>query len=104
MVLVVMCGLTVRILVRQRLSVRTRSTYAKGWIVVNSYRGHNGALQGTRSFFAQMTTGGYSFAAIGNDNVLGSSEEYSFNLESVMESICTGVNKWPDYEVTVALP
>jgi CubicO group peptidase (beta-lactamase class C family) len=81
--------------------------YAKGWIIKPSYKGNNGILEpGTRSFFAQMNKGGFSFAAIGNSNDAKSADLGSFALESLMEEICNGAS-WPDYDlygVTVAAP
>ena len=81
--------------------------YAKGWLIFPTFRGHNGVLQGTRAFFAQTNNGGFSFAAIGNNNVIGGPDTFSFNLEAAMESICTGVSNWPSYDlygVSVAVP
>ena len=86
---------------------RNFGPYGKGWLILPNYRGHNGALQRTRAFFVRTTTGGFSFAAIGNFNVIGGPEDTSFNLEAAMESICKGVSKWPAYDlysVTVAVP
>lgn len=76
------------------------SGYAKGWIIDPNYRGHNGALWGTRAFFAQTTVGGFSFAAIGNFNELGiSPDDDSFVLEQVLANICSSVSSWPSYDL-----
>jgi CubicO group peptidase (beta-lactamase class C family) len=75
--------------------------YAKGWIVNSDYRGHNGALWGTRAFYAQLLSGNFSFAVIGNNNTLypAAPDVGSFDLETVMESICTSVSSWPGYDL-----
>jgi CubicO group peptidase (beta-lactamase class C family) len=70
--------------------------YAKGWIVNQPWRGHNGAFGGTGSFFVQRTDG-MGFAVIMNTNAVG--DEYSWGLEGVVDGMISKVKAWPTYDL-----
>ena len=72
------------------------SGYGKGWIVDNSYRGHNGAMPGTIGFMVRRNDG-FGFAVLVNSRPSG--DNFCFELKGVLDSIVTGVDNWPAYDL-----
>jgi CubicO group peptidase (beta-lactamase class C family) len=70
--------------------------YGKGWIVDNTYKGHNGAMPGTIGFLVSRNDG-YSFAVLANTRPTG--DGFCFGLKGVLDQIVTGVNQWPAYDL-----
>jgi hypothetical protein len=70
--------------------------YGMGWIVTDTYRGHNGAMPGTVGFLVRRNDG-FSFAALANTRPSGDS--FGFELKGVLDSIVTSVSKWPAYDL-----
>jgi len=72
--------------------------YAKGWIVNQPWRGHNGAFPGTGSFFTQRTDGSQiGFAVVMNTNVAG--DEVAWALRDVVDKMISKVSAWPKYDL-----
>jgi hypothetical protein len=70
--------------------------YAKGWIVNQPWRGHNGAFPGTGSFFTQRTDK-IGFVVVMNRNVVG--DEDSWVLRDVVDKMISKVSAWPTYDI-----
>jgi len=72
--------------------------YAKGWIVNQLWRGHNGAFPGTGSVFMQRTDGSrIGFAVVVNRNVVG--DGVSWELRNVVDNMISKVSAWPTYDL-----
>jgi CubicO group peptidase (beta-lactamase class C family) len=71
-------------------------SYGLGWIVTDSYHGHNGAMPGTIGFLVRRDDG-YSFAVLANTRPAG--DAYCFELKGVLDSIVTSVSLWPGYDL-----
>ncbi len=70
--------------------------YAKGWIVNQPWRGHNGAFGGTGSFLTQRTDK-IGFAVVVNTNVAG--DGASWVLRDVVDKMISKVSAWPTYDI-----
>ena len=70
--------------------------YGLGWIVEATYRGHNGAMNGTIGFLVSRTDG-ISFAVLANTRPSG--DGYVFELKAVVDGIIDAVSQWPDYDL-----
>jgi CubicO group peptidase (beta-lactamase class C family) len=70
--------------------------YGAGWIVSSSYRGHNGAMNGTIAFLVRRNDG-FSFAVAAN--MRPGDDSYCFDLKAALDSIVTSVSKWPEYDL-----
>lgn len=73
--------------------------YAKGWIVKSDYRGHNGALNGSGSFYVQKAEGGFSFAVLCNSRP--SDDLFCYGLRDIVDGVCTRVSNWPEFEYDI---
>ena len=70
--------------------------YGAGWIIDSSYRGHNGAMNGTIGFLVRRNDG-FSFAVLANTRPAGDS--FCFGLKGVLDSIVGSVSAWPAYDL-----
>ena len=82
---------------------------AKGFIISDGWRGHNGAFAGTNTFFVQRTDGsGFGFAVLINQrsehNHWDNSPEaptdiFGFELRDVVDGVIKRVKTWPSYDL-----
>lgn len=70
--------------------------YGLGWIVSNTYHGHNGAMPGTIGFLVRRDDG-YAFAVLANARP--AEDKYCFELKGVLDSIVSSVSAWPTYDL-----
>jgi hypothetical protein len=69
------------------------SRYALGWSVnsVNNWW-HSGSLPGTKTIFARISSGEYTWAFFCNNR------QQSPNVDSLMWEVKNGVNAWPSID------
>jgi len=70
--------------------------YAKGWLVQDGWKGHNGAFDGTGSFFTQRPDG-KGFAVVMNTKVANDSS--SDTLRNLVDAMISKVSAWPTYDL-----
>ena len=75
---------------------KANPSYGEGSIVDPAYRGHNGAMPGTIAFLVRRNDG-FSFAVTANTRP--SDDAFCFTLKGVLDANCTGVSKFPSYDL-----
>jgi CubicO group peptidase (beta-lactamase class C family) len=72
------------------------NSYGMGWFGDNTYKGHNGAMDGTIAFIVRRSDG-FGFTVTCNNRPAG--DGFCFNLKAVIDNLISSINNWPGIDL-----